>query len=250
MTETTEPTAATAPITPRLHPYDPDGMCESRRRMHTAFFADWREWHAQRGIVWYPFRAYETVHRDGSSMTWLVKQSRFADIADLERRRWAVRAEYLHVAALRWTVFQRIESDHACYLGYSPSDAEIDMKPAFFVYRVDEYGGERHFVEGCWESSRSCVPTEERQPLVALRLVAMFAKLARRGFWLGMLGEVLDRAIVAKLPEQKRDGDVKHARVEINGRSYWYWWNRTLWVKQSWPEDEPIELVFGAGGGV
>jgi len=248
MVETTE-----APITPRLHPYDPDATRAARDRMHRVFFDDWREEHAQRGIVWYPFVHHETVHRDGSSMRWLVKRSRFADLVDIERRRWAVRAEYRRVAALRWAVFQTIESDHVCYhLGYHPSDVG---QPAFYIYRVDEYGGERHFVEGCWESSRSwspemkLTPTAERQPLVALELVRLYAKLARRGFWLGMLGEVLDRAIVAKLPEQKRDSDVKHARVEINGRSYWYWWNRTLWVKQLWPEDEPIELVFGAGGG-
>jgi hypothetical protein len=235
-------------LEPSQHPYHPYATTAARNRMHTRF---WQEQRDHNGLSWEHMQRYDSVHRDGCSIPWIIKRARLADLADLERRRWAVLAEYRRVAAVRWAAFQSIEGDYASFLSLQTGHA-----PTFYVYRVDvRESGERTYVEGTWEGTwegsdpphgRAPV-TGEVQPLVAYNLVRLYAKLARRGYWLGMLAEVLDRAILARLPDQKREAYGKSARVEINGRSYWYWWNGRMWVKQNWPEDDTIDLVIAAG---
>jgi hypothetical protein len=237
-------------LEPSEHPYHPDATQRARREMHHRFWSDWNDVGASAYLTGHVNR-YTTVHRDGSSMPWIIRNERLADVADIERRRWAILLEYRRVAAVRWAEFHKIEGDYACFYSIFPSDRDPEGKrpPAFYVYRVDEFDGEKHYVEGTWESTEPkygrCLVTEEKQPLVAYNLVRLYAKLARRGYWLGMAGEVLDRAIVAKLPEQSKEAYGCSARVEINGRSYWYWWNGYMWKRHNWPEQDTIELVFG-----
>jgi hypothetical protein len=223
--------------------------------MHIHF---WNVWYAKYDAIpddelpdrWGHLQRYDTIHRDGSSSPWIIRKDRLADVADIERRRWAILAAYRYVAALRWAEFRKIEGDYCAFYSRMQSDRDPkgERPPAFYVYRVDEYDGEKHYVEGMWESSKpqhGRVPvTAEKQPAVAYRLVMLYAKLARRGYWLGMAGEVLDRAIVAKLPDQPRESYGHPARVEINGRNYWYWWGGHMWNRHNWPENEAIELVF------
>jgi hypothetical protein len=199
------------------------------------------------------FSLYEEVGLQGSASSWILKRSRFDDVADLERRRWRIWQDYQRIGAIRWDLFQQIEGSYAAF--YSDGSIIIDdPRPGLYVYMADiSSDGSRSFSEGQWARTVSMLPwreevSEEKQPELAYELCRLYWRLARRGSWLGVAGEALDRAITRALPDQPTR-DHRDACVEINGRVYWYAWRGSFWEKFRWPEQEMVRMSFGAGDG-
>lgn len=171
------------------------------------------------------------------------------DVRQLEQHRWtevqALDKCYAKQGEL-WTIARRInEQGDPVYAPILDRESEDHATHEIYMdWHFDERLGGFGHIERCLYPGES--KKHDRHQELGDELANLSMQIKTHGMRRAAFGGLLDDKLQQNLPDPTKRSSTGQARIDVNGRHYWYWiatekgWQH--WAYLSWPESD-VEIV-------